>query len=190
VAATRRAAPARLARPSRIDLELTGLVDGAPSIADSGATVTGGAALRLSIGGRYIAATVGVAGLAPSVQRTAGVDVDVTRIPFDAGLRLALPRDRVELGADLGLTLAVLRLAAPALADAATSTRLDVGARLAPWFRVWLNRRVALQAGVQLGIPFAVYDLVVQPAGGGSMAKIGSSPRLWVGGGLGLAVRL
>jgi hypothetical protein len=38
---------------------------------------------------------------------------------------------------------------------------------------------------VQLGIPFAVYDLVVTGPG-----KIGSSPRLWVGGGLGLAVRL
>jgi hypothetical protein len=42
-----------------------------------------------------------------------------------------------------------------------------------------------LQAGLQLGVPFATYDLVVQPAG-----KIGSTPRLWLGGGLGLAVRL
>jgi len=39
--------------------------------------------------------------------------------------------------------------------------RADVGARVAPWLRLWLTRRLALQAGVELGIPFAVYDLVV-----------------------------
>jgi hypothetical protein len=181
-----RAGPSlRARRPSRIELELHGIVDGAPVLGDATVTVTGGGALRLAVGGRYLAGTLGVAGLAPSGARAADVDVEVTRIPFDAGLRLVLPRDRFEAGADLGLVLAILRVSAPALRDADTSTRLDAGARVAGWLRLWVTRRLALQLGVQLGIPFAAYDLVVQPAG-----KIGTTPRLWVGGGLGLAVRL
>ncbi|MDB4965805.1 MAG: hypothetical protein JWN44_1494 [Myxococcales bacterium] len=190
VATVRRRSSPHSAALSRLELELSGVVDGAPAVADSGSTVTGGAALRLALGGRYVAATVGVAGLAPSNQRTpgtTGVDVGVTRVPFDAGVRLVLPRDRFEIGADVGLVLAFLRLSAPSLNNAIASTRLDVGARLAPWLRVWVHPRLAIQAGLELGIPFAVYDLVVE---GTAAGKIGSSPRLWVGGALGLTVRL
>jgi hypothetical protein len=107
------------------------------------------------------------------------------RVPFDVGLRLAQPLGRFELGGDVGVCLAVLLLAAPALDHATTSTRLDVGARLAPWARFAVSARVALQLGLQMVISLAPYDLVVQGPG-----KIATTPRLWLGGGLGLVVRL
>ena len=124
-------------------------LDGAPQLSQSVKPATGGAALRFAVGGRNVAAVIGVLGLAPSTGRAAGVDVEVTRIPFDLGLRAGPPRGRVELGGDVGLVLAVLRLSALSLAEAAASTRLDAGARLAPWLRVWLTSWLALQLTAQ-----------------------------------------
>lgn len=173
------------ARALRLELELGGIVDGAPAIGDAAAEASGGAALRLAVGGRNLAGTIGVEGLAPVDANTAGVTVNVTRVPIDAGVRLALPLGRWELGGDVGVSLAILRLSAPALADATSSTRLDVGARLAPWLRLGISSRVAVQLGVQMVVSFAPYDLVVAPLG-----KIGTTPRVWLGAGLGLVVRL
>ncbi|MGZ3443755.1 MAG: hypothetical protein ACXVDD_29745, partial [Polyangia bacterium] len=181
----RRVAASPTPRPSRIDLELGGTVDGAPAVGSAAAEVTGGAALRLAVGGRFVAGTVGFAGLAPATASSSGVDVTVVRIPFDAGVRLVLPLGRVELGADVGLALAILQLSAPALDGASTNTRLDVGARIAPFARVGLTPRWSLVLGLQMIVSFAPYELDVQPVG-----KIATTPRLWLGGGLGVAVRL
>ena len=173
-------------RPSRIELELVGVVDGAPGLDTAAAEVTGGASLRLAVGGRYVAGTFGFTGLAPATATSAGVAVDVVRIPFDAGVRLAAPLGRVEPAVDLGLALTILQLSAPALPDTATNTRLDVGARLAPSVRVALTARLALVFAAQMIVSFAPYDLVVNPS---QPTKIGTTPRLWLGGGLGLAAR-
>jgi len=186
--ATRRApsassAPSR--RPSRIDLELVGLVDGAPALASAAAEVTGGAALRLAVGGRYVAGTFGFTGLAPATATTDGIDVRVVRLPFDAGVRLHLPFGRVEPGVDAGLSLAILQLSAPSLDGAGTNTRLDVGARIAPFLRIGLTARLALTLGLQMVVSFAPYDLVVA-----GLPQFATTPRLWLGGGVGLAARL
>ena len=172
-------------RPSRIDLELTALVDGAPAAGSAASELSGGAAARLAVGGRQVAGTVGVAGLVPATATTSSVDVHVVRVPFDAGVRLVLPLGRVELGADVGLALAILQLSAPALSGATTNARLDVGARVAPWLRIAPTRRFAVVLGLQMVVSFAPYQLVVQGLG-----TIATTPRLWLGGGLGLAVRL
>jgi hypothetical protein len=187
VVATRPAAsaPSPSRRPSRIDLELVGLVDGAPALASSASEVTGGAALRLSVGGRYVAGTFGFTGLAPTTATSAGIDVRVVRLPFDAGVRLLLPFGRLEPGIDAGLALAILQLSAGSLDGASTNTRLDVGARIAPFLRIGLTSRLALVLGVQMIVSFAPYDLVVTGVG-----QIATTPRLWLGGGLGLAARL
>jgi hypothetical protein len=184
--AVRRAAPRAPARPSRIDLELGGILDGAPALGTSASQITGGAALRLAVGGRFVAGTLGFAGLAPATASSAGVDVTVVRIPFDAGVRLLLPVGKFEVGADVGLALAILQLSAPALDGASTNTRLDVGARIAPFARVELTARWSLVLGLQMIVSFAPYDLVVN----GLPDKIATTPRLWLGGGLGVAVRL
>lgn len=176
--------PAR-ARPTRIELEASGVVDGAPSAAGAASEVTGGAALRLAVGGRYVAGALGLAGLAPATATSSAIDVRVVRIPFDLSVRLVLPLGRVELGSDVGLALAVLQLSAAALSGAVTNTRLDVGVRIAPFAHIELTRRLALVLGLQMIVSFAPYELDVQPIG-----KIATTPRLWLGGGLGLAVRL
>jgi hypothetical protein len=178
------AVPSRSRRPSRIELELAGVVDGAPAIASSVDLVTGGGSLRLAVGGRYVAAVAGVSGLAPASARPASVEVTVARVPFDVGLRLVAPLGRVDLGGDLGLGLAILRIEAKNLVAAEASTRLDVGARAALWLRVWLTSRVALQLAGQLAVSFAPYDLVVQPAD-----RIATTPWLWAGGALGIVAR-
>ena len=180
-------APRRAARrPSRIDLELTGVLGGAPALGSAAPELTGGGALRLALGGRYVAATVGFAGLAPADATAANVAVRVVRIPFDAGVRLAIPLGRVEPGVDAGLAFAILQLSAPALTDATTSTRLDVGARIAPFLRIGLTARLALVFGLEMIVSFAPYDLVVDP----NSTRIATTPRLWLAGGLGLAARL
>ena len=173
-------------RPSRIDLELTGVLGGAPALGSAAPELTGGGALRLALGGRYVAATVGFAGLAPADATAANVAVRVVRIPFDAGVRLAIPLGRVEPGVDAGLAFAILQLSAPALTDATTSTRLDVGARIAPFLRIGLTARLALVFGLEMIVSFAPYDLVVDP----NSTRIATTPRLWLAGGLGLAARL
>lgn len=183
---TRAAAAPPARRPSRIDLELTGVLGGAPTLGSAAAELTGGAALRLALGGRHVAGTIGFAGLAPATATSSSVAVRVVRVPFDAGLRLALPVGRVEPGLDVGLAFAVLQLSAPALPDTRTSTRLDVGARLAPFLRIGLTARLALVFGLEMIVSFAPYDLVVDPGA----TKIATTPRLWLGGGLGLAARL
>jgi hypothetical protein len=182
----RTATTTRPRRAARIDLELVGLVDGAPTLGSAAAELSGGASLRLAIGGRHVAATVGLAGLAPATATSANIAVDVVRIPFDAGVRLALPVGRVDPALDVGVAFAVLQLSAPSLTAATTSTRLDVGARLAPSLRVALTPRWALVATLQMVVSFAPYDLAVDT----TTMKIGTTPRLWLGGGLGLAARL
>jgi hypothetical protein len=176
------------ARPRRslhVDLEASGIVDGAVASGGARSEVTGGGALRLVLGGRYVAGALGITGLAPVTLTASDVTVRVVRVPFDADLRLILPLGRLELSLDIGLALAILQLSATPLQNAATSTRLDVGARLAPQARFWLTSRLALVLGMQIVVSFAPYDLVVAP----SATPITTTPRLWLGGNVGLAVR-
>jgi hypothetical protein len=177
--------PSSTARPSRIDLELVGLVDGAPALSSSASEVTGGASLRLAVGGRYVAGTLGFTGLAPATATSSSIAVDVVRVPFDVGLRLLLPVGRVEPAVDVGLALTVLQLTAPSLDGSATETRLDVGLRIAPMLRILLTSRLALVLGMQMIVSFAPYDLFVN----GGLGTIATTPRLWLGGGAGLAAR-
>ncbi len=169
---------------SRIELELVGVFDGAPAIGSAASEVTGGAALRLTVGGRHFAGTFGISGLAPATATSASVDVTVSRIPFDTGLRLIAGDGRYQIGADVGLVATLLQLSAPALDQSTTSTRLDVAVRLAPFLRVGLTKRLALVAGAQMAVSFAPFDLVV------GTTRIATTPRLWLGGGLGLVAGL
>jgi hypothetical protein len=181
---TTSAAPAQRRRPSRIELELSGVVEGAAATGGGLGMVSGGGALRVAVGGRHVAATLGVAGLAPATSARAGVNIELERVPFDVGVRLALPFTGGEAGADVALVLALLRLDAPALDGAVPNVRLDAGARVSGWLRFWLTRRLALQLDAQLAVSFAPYDLVAQPLG-----VIAATPRLWLGGGAGMVVR-
>jgi hypothetical protein len=106
-------------------------------------------------------------------------------VPFDAGLRLRLPAGRVEPAVDVGLALTVLQLTAPSLDASTTETRLDVGLRIAPLLRILLTKRLALVVGMQMIVSFAPYDLFVN----GGPGTIATTPRLWLGGGAGLAAR-
>jgi hypothetical protein len=181
VVARRRAATPRRG-PPRLELELTGVVDGA---ADSSPAVSGGGAARIAVGGRHFAGTVGLEGLAPVTAHVGMIGFDLARVPFDGGLRVVLPLRRLELGGDIGVALAILRLSAPALAQASPSTRLDVGARFAAWLRLWVAARLGIQLGAQMVVSFAPYDLTAKPEG-----KIGTTARIWLGGGAGLVVKL
>ncbi|HEX4462564.1 MAG TPA: hypothetical protein VIA18_31520, partial [Polyangia bacterium] len=150
----------RARRLSRLDLEITGVVDGAPALGGAKAEVTGGGALRFVLGGRNVAAALGVAGLAPTTFAVSSLTVRVVRVPFDADLRLAVQLEGMELAIDVGLALAILQLSATPVITPATSTRLDVGARVAPQLRIPIVRRVALVIGGQIVVSFAPYDLL------------------------------
>jgi hypothetical protein len=172
-------------RPSRIELELTGLIDGAPAVGDGATAVGGGGSLRFVLGGRYLAGTLAVSALGTTDAQVQSIGLSVVRVPFDAGLRALLPRGRFDLGGDLGLMLGVLRLSAPAAVEAGDTTRLDSGLRVGAFVRVWVSSRVALQLMGQMLVSFQTYVL-----SSSNLGTLGSSPRLWVSGGLGLAVRL
>lgn len=161
------------------DLEVDGLVEATTDAGTSG--VAGGGALRFALGARYVAGSIGAAGLSPSTIPLGDVAARLVRVPIDLGVRAQLPLGRVDLGAEAGVAAAVLVVEGENLATARRTIGVEPAARAALFARVWLHPRVALVAGAQLLVSLRPYRLLVEPS-----EVVGTTPRLWLGGRLGL----
>jgi hypothetical protein len=178
--------PLRTHPPLRLDLEGTATFTGAPRADGDAAMLAGGASLRLALHARYVGLSLGAAALSPATMQIAMVDVRVWRAPFDLSLRGLLPLGRrVEGVGDLGVYLAVMHAAGAGLPITQSGTRLEPGVRLGLAMRAWILPRLALVAGVDALIAIQTTPLAVD-----SVGVIATTPRAWVGGHLGLAVRL
>jgi hypothetical protein len=184
------AGPGARPRPRPVwhaDLEAGGAFDLAPRSGPPGGEYAGGGALRLAFGARWLAASLGLKVLSPVTLWFAALprnQVRLLRLPLDVSLRAALRRGPCEGIGELGLLVSVA-LATLESPEAQQLARAAVGVHAALGLRLWPSSRVA---------PFlsAVADVTPVPSRlsleGGQ--PFGAVPALWIGGTLGLAVRL
>ena len=168
-------------RTIHVTLEVAGRIEGAP--ADG--LVMGGADARLSLGGRWLQASLGVGALSPASLHLPAVETQLTYVPFDLSLRGLLTRSRVKLGADLGLAAAVLLADGRGIAVPASGVRLDVGLRMGLLVQLWLHSRGSLSLGLHATVLPRPYELTVDPIG-----TVGHTPSWWLGATLGVSLRL
>jgi hypothetical protein len=168
-----------------VDLAANGRLELAPDLSSGGLERTGGGELRLEVGWRFVAASLGIRGLAPARQTFGAVGAQLTRVPIDLGARFAWLRRRVELSGLVGLTAAALRIEGLGLAPSLSETRWDLAAHVVLAVRFWITRRVGIEALSGLDVSFRTINLVVDPVG-----VVGKTPRLWIGFGVGPVFRL
>jgi hypothetical protein len=145
--------------------------------------VAGGFGGRLGIG-QELGVAIGAAFLLPTRLSLPRADARVVWLPFDVSARAVLDFDAVTLDLELGPELALLFVTGDRVKNPRTSTRLEVGARLATSL-IW-NMSPHLGAYFTL---FGVvrpkpYDFSVNPG-----LASGSTPPLWLGASLGFSLR-
>jgi len=187
VARERGGGAGRWLRALRVELELGGRFEVAPPAGSSTVLLDGGGALHLAVGTAHLALVVGGAGLAPASFRPPGLAAGSARLlraPFDLDLRASLRRSRIELSVEAGLAITVLAASGEGFATNLGQTIADVGVHAGLLVRVWLGGRLAPYFALDaLGSPRS-YPLVA------SGAVVDSTPRLWIGATLGLAIKL
>ncbi len=170
-------------RPVVVDLQLAAALGGN---VDSKVSVAGGGALRLSVGIQPVALALGVGGQSPVTLHLRDAQAHLTRVPIDLDVRGRLFFGRVELAADLGVAATVGIFSGFGLATVRSSTRLEWGLRLAVQTQVWFGRLALFVAIESVIVPNPV-GVVVYSAQTAEI--VGYSPKFWLAGLAGLAVR-
>jgi hypothetical protein len=162
-------------------VDLGGAVDA--GVGTDAAVAQGGLSLAAVIGRGRFAAVAGAVLLAPVDTDIAGVRIHQWRVPFFAGVRGHLDRQRVEPYAELGLEAAWLRERAPDLAAPASQDALEVGVAAS------LGARLPTGVG-----PFAALraELVPSPPEIFALPQgvLGRTPTIWLGLTAGLSLGL
>src|SRR6185312_5510321 len=176
-------------RPARrryfVDLVASGQLALGPGAAGGSLLVTGGGELRLDVGWRFIAASVGVRGLAPVTERFGIASARLTRIPVDIGARAAWRRGRLELSGTAAFSAAALLVEGRDVSPARSSARFDPAARLVLGLRWWVSARLGVELAASVDVAFHPLDVTVDPVG-----VVGQTQRVWIGFGLGPVFRL
>jgi len=174
----------RHVRLPSVQLEIGGVFDAAPrSVSNS--LFSGGAQVRLFVGARYVGAVVGIAGLSPTTLQVTGARARLARVPIDLAVRGQLRRGRLALSLDAGVVIAIQITNGLDVAPSLEETRMEVGVRIAAKVEYWAWKRVAPFIAIQGEYVPVPSDLVLPAAG-----IVGTTPQFWVGGALGLALRL
>jgi hypothetical protein len=176
-------------RPARrryfVDLVTSGRFELAPGVAGGGLLLTGGGELRLDVGWRWIAASLGVRGL-QSVTESFGVaSAQLTRIPVDIGARAAWRRGRFELSGTAAFSAATLLVEGRDVSPARSSARFDPAARLVLGVRCWASAWLGVELTAGVDVALHPLDVLVDPVG-----VVGQTPRVWIGFGLGPVFRV
>jgi hypothetical protein len=176
-----------LPRPARrryfVDLATSGRLELGPG--GGGLLITGGAELRLDVGWRFIAASLGVRGLAPVTENFGDASAQLTRIPVDIGARAAWRRGRFELSGTAAFSAAALLVEGRDLSPARSSARFDPAARLVVGLRWWVSARLGVELAAAVDVALHPLDVLVDPVG-----VVGQTPRVWIGFGLGPVFRV
>lgn len=168
-------------RPSWfIGAALAPTVQVAPGSSGRQAVVAPGVAMRLSVGGSLIFASLGVA-----VTRAGDLSFESTsirdfRVPVDASLGLQMTRGSLRAALDFGL-LAALASYELQSGDTARNT-WELGGRAG--LRIGWGRRIIPWVGTSIEFLPRSTDLRLIPTG-----SLGSSPAIWLGFALGTEVR-
>ena len=167
-----------------MDLVTSGRLEFGP-VAGAGPLLTGGAELRLDVGWRFIAASLGVRGLAPVTEGFGIARAQLTRIPVDIGARAAWRRGRFEVSGTVAFSAAALLVEGRDVAPARSSARFDPAVRLVVGVRWWASARLGVELAAGVDVALHPLDVLVDPVG-----VVGQTPRVWIGFGLGPVFRL
>jgi hypothetical protein len=168
------APPPRANAPGPAALRLQAAA-GALAVGAPGVDVTGGAELRLALGGARVGGTFGVAAGSPARLPLGPGSADVLRVPFDLGLYATVPIGRLEAVAEAGVVLAAVRVGARDVDQPRQLTRPEVGLRAAVGVRCWWHPRVGGFAAFAAQVVPSPDALLLDPLGVATRL-----PRLWL----------
>jgi hypothetical protein len=175
-------APAVAARRAfAIDLELGGVLDGAPG----DGLLSGGGSARLALGARSFYGVLGATALAPTTVTLPVGGARVLRVPFDVGVRGALRRGRIEVFGDLAFSASVLSVEGTGLATPRSEVRFEPGVRAALGARLWIAARIAAFAAFEAVIVPLPHQLTVEQ----TSVNV-ALPTVWLAGAIGIAFRV
>jgi hypothetical protein len=165
-----------------LTLELGPLLEVAP-VSDAAHTpVAGGFGGRLAWG-RGLAVAFGAALLLPTRMQLPQANARLVWIPFDVSARVSTHLGPIKLGAELGPELALLFASGENVVNPRTSTRLEVGARVAGSLTWDMSSHLgAFLTAFSVWRP-EPYEFRVNPD-----LESGMTPPLWIGASLGLSL--
>ncbi len=164
-------------RSRRLRIELSALLDAAPTMGGAGQSTTLGGEVRAFWEGKRLAAMAAL-GLEPRASFDFdGLGVDELRVPFDLGLALIHSWNRLAFVGAIGAAGAVVRISGTNTASPQSGTRLDLGGRLAVGMRFGSSSSVVAPViGIHALIFPKPYEAMATPQG-----NIGQLPALWLG---------
>lgn len=174
-------APRRI-YPLTSSLDLAGFIEGAPQVSD---TITGGGAVRASVGIRPVSAILGAAVSSYTTLKFPVASADILRVPFDVGIRGSLHVKQFELSGDLELAITLQHIRATGLQTNNITTQADFGIRTALQLRWWVTTRVAPFVAIQGLISPRPLSFTIN-----SLGNAGTAPYLWLGGCVGLSFEI
>jgi hypothetical protein len=172
-------------RAPLVQLELSALYAYAPAILEAPSLHSFGGELRVALGRGALSGTLSAAYTARAEFDLAGVQCELTRLPFSVGARLRSDFDAWSLATDLGLSLTAQTVRANNLLSQPADSSLDVGVRA--------GIQLARKAGPHVA-PFVSAFVWLSPAPSEISALpqgvIGNLPYLWLGGAAGVSFGL
>jgi len=170
----------------KFQLELGAIVDAAPAVFEAPRMVGPGGELRVVRRLGRVAGVLAVA-LEPRVGfAIAGLSARQTRVPLDLGVRLDRRAGSFAFGGEIGLAAAIFHADGLNTAMPQAGTRIDLGGRAGILLRCdrWSARAAPFVGLHALLFPWP-YEIAIAPAG-----TLGSTPALWLGATLGIAISL
>ena len=171
--------------PPFVHLELSALFAYAPAILEAPSVHSFGGELRVALGRGALSGTLSAAYMQRAEFDLAGVECELTRLPFSVGARLRSDFGAWSLLSDLGLSLTAQRVRATNLLSGHESSSLDVGVRA--------GVQLARQVGPHFA-PFAAAFVWISPAPSEISALpqgvLGNLPYFWLGGAAGVSFGL
>jgi hypothetical protein len=153
-------------------------------VAPGAAPFAPGLELRLRHG-QWPSLSLGLSGFLPATLDFGPVRADASWFPVDVSVGLVAKRNDLELSWDLGPGAALVSIKGRDLDNSERSVRLELGARTALSARWWLGRQMGVFVSSHVTLLPHPYPVNVEPLG-----RAGTTPAFWVGGAVGVALRL
>ena len=170
--------------PRRFELRAGTLVD--VGVRQSHQVVASGGELRAALVGQRWGVEFGAGGLVPADIVWGNYQARITRFPMDIGVRGVRRRGFLVASLSAGAAMAIfsLRGEGTGLATHHSGTRLDLGFRSALSLSLFPAGRLSPFVDLHVFVWPQSYTVTVEPVG-----QVGTTPIVWVGATLGLAVR-
>ena len=169
-----------------LQVGIAGILEGTP---DSQGSVSGGAVVRVGVGVKHVSAVFGIGTVTGVDRKLSTATAHLGRTPLDLNLRGSLRFGRVELAGDVGVQMTLDQIDGEGLPVRYTGTRIEWGFRFAAETKIWFKERIAPYFGVQAEVFPVPIDLRIIDINQ-SVKSIGTTPRTWLGGFVGLAFRI